>query len=163
MIADPTWYGEVHDAEGQLVETFGMPNKAKCRPDGSPADRDTPALQQSEPLPPTKPRELFFTKTLEFRLRGTDVQRRSIELPTTLSEYRIVPSVNHVRTFVTRGPESATASNLIGGVEVSIEGRSGTLPEVDSIVCTVQSGDFGPEDLVVVGVDITVFLLTRND
>jgi hypothetical protein len=165
MDTNGTWIGKEYDGEGRLIETrgFGASIQAKDGPDGALGNRDTPAWQRAKPVPATKPRELFFTKTLEFRLRGADVQERSIPLPAMESEYRTVPSVNHVRTFVTRGGEPAAPSNAIGGVEVSIAGRTGTFPELDSVVCTVQASDFGAEDLVVVGVDVIVFLLTRYD
>jgi hypothetical protein len=164
MGADLMNVAKAYDAGGHLSNTGdrGAPTTAGSGPDSPLVDPTVPARQQASPHPPTQPIGLYFTKTFEIRLLGSEVQSHSIDMP-VLSDYRIIVSTDRVRTFVTRGGVPAAASNLIGGVEVSTEWRAGTPPELDALVCTAQATDFGPDDLVVVGVDITVFLLTRND
>ena len=102
MDTDGSWIGKVYDAEGHVTETldFGASKRAKCRAGVGPGRRDNRAEQQAKAMLATKPSELFFTKTLEFRLWGTDVQERLIPLPAMESEYRTVASANLVHTFV---------------------------------------------------------------
>jgi hypothetical protein len=80
-----------------------------------------------------------------------------------LSDYRIVVSTDRVRAFVTRSTAPGSTSNPIGGVEVSSAWCKSTPPELDALICTAQTTEFGRDDLIVVGVDVTVFLLPRGD
>lgn len=164
MGADLMNGAKAYDAASHLSDTIdrGAPITTGSGPDSPLVDAALPARKQAASHPPTQPIGLYFTKTFEIRLLGSEVQSRSIDMP-VLSDYRIVVSTDRVRTFVTRGAAPSTASNLIGGVEVSTAWRAGTPPALDALVCTAQAADFGPDDLVVVGVEVTVFLLTRSD
>jgi hypothetical protein len=110
------------------------------------------------PLPPPDgPLLQLFKHTFEFRLLGGEVQKSEIRLPFVPPDERIVVTTGQVRTFVTRGGESAAASNLIGDVEVSTEQLPKTANDNGKLVCTAEASDFGPGDLIVVGVDVTVY------
>jgi hypothetical protein len=123
-----------------------------------------PLPPPAEPLPPEEPIVRLYTHTFEFRLLGAEVQRLGIELPLIPPNDRILVTTDQVRTFVTRGGESAAASNLIGGVEVSTEQCPRTAKHNGKLVCTAQATDFAPGDLVVVGVDVTLYwVMFRNE
>jgi hypothetical protein len=62
-----------------------------------------------------------------------------------------VLAIERVRAYLTRQGEAGAATSAIGGVEVHAELREG------GIVCTVQLGDFGEGDLVVVQVEVALY------
>jgi hypothetical protein len=160
MGADPINAAYVYDADGRLasITDLGLPVTTNYDRYGRVIDPAAPPLPPpAEPLPPEEPIVRLFTHTFEFRLLGAEVQRRAIELPRIPPNDRIVVTTDHVRTFVTRSGESAAASNLIGGVEVSTEQLPKTANDNGKLVCTAQATDFGPGDLIVVGVDVTVY------
>ena len=76
MVAKTTSIGKVYNAKSNHIQTidFSAQNQAKTVPTAPWPISDTPhsAVRVASP---TKPSELFFTKTFEFRLRGADVQR----------------------------------------------------------------------------------------
>ena len=63
----------------------------------------------------------------------------------------LIIAMHGVRAYLTRTGEPAAAGSAIGGVEVGAELRAG------GIVCRVSVSDFGPDDLVVVQVEVALF------
>jgi hypothetical protein len=160
MAAEPLNLNYVYDFDGRLTSTTDRGARTMTHYDryGRVIDPAAPPLPPpAEPLPPDEPIVRLFTHTFEFRLLGAEVQLLGIELPLIPPNDRIVVTTDHVRTFVTRSGEPAAPSNLIGGVEVSTEQLPMAANHNGRLVCTAQATEFAPGDLVVVGVEVTLF------
>jgi hypothetical protein len=106
-------------------------------------------------LPPAAaagPRAPLLRHTFEFRLSGSETHEESLPLAEgSLSRPAdAILAIQSVRTYLTREGELAPTS-AIGGVEVDAELRAA------GICCTARLSDFGPGDLVVVRVEVSLY------
>ncbi len=92
-------------------------------------------------------RETVLSRTLEFRLAGSEEQRQFAVIPARAAK-PLFAAATGVRAYVTQNG-TATATR-IGGVEVEVGIADGQM------VCTARLTDFTNEDLVVVQVDVVV-------
>jgi hypothetical protein len=98
------------------------------------------------------PRKPFLAHTVEFRLSGSEMQEQVVPQSGSKSwAAGRVLAIERVRTYLTRQGEATADTRTIGGVEVHAELREG------GIFCTVQLGDFGAGDLVVVQVEVALY------
>ena len=127
-------------------------------PHGRAIDPAAPPLPPpAEPLPPMEPMQRLLGHTFELRLSGSEEQRQAIYLPPVPPGDRIVVTTVQVRSLVTRGADAAMAGTVIGTIEVRTERRPMTDKHPERLVCIAQASDFGPNDLVVVHAEVTVF------
>lgn len=116
-----------------------------------------PLPPPAEPLPPMEPIQRLYGHTFELRLSGSEEKRQAIYLPPIPPGDCIVVTTDQVRTFVTRGVDAAAGGTVIGTIDVRTEREAKTEERPERLVCIVQASDFGPEDLVVVRVEVTAY------
>jgi hypothetical protein len=158
----------IYDSEGRVTS---QTNEADLKTTTTYYDRYSrvidpaapPLPPPAEPLPEMESILQLFTHTFEFRLAGSEEKRRTTSLLPIPSGDRIVVTTDRVRTFVTRRRESAAAGTPIGSIEVRTERRPKTAKDPETLVCIAQATDFGPDDLVVVQVDITAWWVLLTD
>jgi YD repeat-containing protein len=122
-----------------------------------------PLPEPSEPPPELEPIQRLFAHTFEFRLSSSEEKLEVRELPPVPPCDRIVVTTDRVRTMVSRGRESPAASTVIGSIEIQTEVRPKTANGPATLVCVAAVRDFGPDDLVVIQVEVTVSWVLCKD
>jgi hypothetical protein len=147
---------DVYDSAGRLISPIDY-SVTKTTDFGGQNQASDPAAgpATSEPLSVMEPILQLFRHTFEFRLSGSEEKWLAINLPPISAGACMVATIDRVRAFVT-GSGEAAASTPIGGIEVWTERRPKTAELPETLVCVAQASDFGPNDLVVIQVDVTV-------
>jgi hypothetical protein len=139
------------------VTTFCYDATANCvhvdeKASGPVLAADGRTIKPASPPAAAVPRKPILTHTFEFRLSGSETQEQVVPLSGSKSwAAGGVLAIQRVRTYLTRQGVAAAATSAIGGVEVHAELCEGC------IFCTVELGDFGAGDLIVVQVDVALY------